>query len=492
MLLAAVDVIVACMGRVWAGIVRVSHMGGRKSDDADFHSEREQIAAMQDAIARIGGTLHLLPSELDVSGGLPLEQRPSLHEAVRGVERGTYCGIVVAYQSRLGRDVEVEEGIWRRVERAGGQIVLAMDGIDASTVDGRMIRRIRSAMNTREREAHAARFEQLRERTNRAGIWQFRQVPRGYAKSPQTRRLVPGDDADDVRWAFRARAAGAGISVIADRLGMTTSGVRQLLANRVYLGELRCGKHVNPAAHPALVSLEEWEAAQRSVPRPARSADMPDRALLAGLVRCAGCGHVMSRQWTKSLVYSCHGRHSGGRCPAPASITIRLADEHVERVALSELEKLYMTGTRGGSASAARARLRAAEAELAAYLQAVSAADVGVEAFAAGARQRRDEVAAARGELEREVALVPLAPSAGTAAETWRLLDVQERNTVLRGLVEAVLVASAGKGRRVPVGDRVRVVRYGAGLPWVGLPDFDDPDVIGPFVGEDALEGAGG
>jgi hypothetical protein len=94
--------------------------------------------------------------------------------------------------------------------------------------------------------------------------------------------------------------------------------------------------------------------------------------------------------------------------------------------------------------------------------------------------------------LAAELALVPLAPASGSAAELWRLLDMGERNQVLRGLVEFVMVARAGRGRRVDVGDRVRVVRHGASVARVGLPDLDDPGVLRPLVDEDALERGSG
>src|SRR3954468_11333557 len=100
--------IIARMSSTWAGVVRVSHMGARKTGADDFHSERDQVAAMREAVSKIGGTLDVLPSAPDVSGGLPLEQRPALRAAVEGVESGRYSGVVVAYQSRLGRDVEQE------------------------------------------------------------------------------------------------------------------------------------------------------------------------------------------------------------------------------------------------------------------------------------------------------------------------------------------------------------------------------------------------
>jgi hypothetical protein len=128
---------------------------------------------------------------------------------------------------------------------------------------------------------------------------------------------------------------------------MTSSGVRALLRNRVYLGELSVGKHVNPSAHEALVTEEEWLAAQRHrFARATRSGRSP--ALLAGLVRCASCGHLMSRGGggRGHTVYACHRAHSAGECPRPAAVTATTLERCVEEIALAELAKLKATASR--------------------------------------------------------------------------------------------------------------------------------------------------
>jgi DNA invertase Pin-like site-specific DNA recombinase len=486
---------VATASKTFAGVVRVSDMHGRKSDSDSFHSGRDQVEAIQAAVPA-GARLDLLPPELDVSGGVPLEQRPALFRALEGVEDGTYAGVVLAYQSRLFRHVEEEEAFWRRIEAAGGQVLLALDPVDNSTVDGRMVRRIKSATNAAERERHADQFDRRRRVATEAGIWQRRQTPTGYRKDPATRRLVPDHRADDVRSAFRERAAGASATDLGGRLGMTPSGVRHLLRNRVYLGVLKVGKYVNEAAHEALVSAEEFEAAQQAQARPPRSTRPP--ALLAGLVRCAACGHVMSRARGKSETYRCPAYHSGERCPAPAQVTVGLLDGHVESIALRELERLSVTARDGRDTDRTRLALEDAERELAAYLDAVSAAELGAETFAAGARKRSDDVDRAREELRAELARRPAIPMAATGADVWGSLDAQERNTVLRGLLAAVVVRRAGgRGARVPLTNRVRVFKFGAdlalpargggapgGIVPIELPDLDDPRVLRVASGE--------
>lgn len=466
----------------WAGYIRVSHVGGRTGDR--FRSPTDQAQAIKDWARRRGEPVILLPPELDESGGRA--DRPILTDAVRRIEAGEYRGLVVAYLSRAGRSVRHMLELWDRIERAGGEIHAVAENIDTTTPAGRLTRTMLAAIAEHELDLHRERFEALRAEATKAGIWQRRQTPRGYRRDPRTRRLVPDRDAPLVRRAYAARLAGASWSELARMLGMTAAGAQRLIANRVYLGELRVGRHINPRAHPPLVDAEIWHAAQRTtVARPPRSGRL---ALLAGLVRCAGCGHMMSRSDQKrAVVYACHGWHSAGRCPAPASITMRRLDEHVEPIALAALARLQASSTHDDRAlKQARAALREAEAELAAYLEAVSAADIGPEAFAAGAKLRRQRVDTARARLARLIAAAPAGAVSGDIIERWPTLTVEQRNHLLRHLIEAVLVRKAGRGVLLPPAQRVRIVAHGVGLvrPYKGgggpMPIqpiwIDDPD----------------
>lgn len=474
-----------CATGPWAGLVRVSHVGGRGGDS--FHADAEQVAEIERYASAHGLALELLQPELDVSGGWELERRPSLLAAVQGVESGRYAGIIVAYLSRLGRNVREQLAVWDRVETAGGRIVVVREGIDTSTAHGRMHRTILLAIAEGEREQHAERFEARRQAATEAGIWQRRQVPRGYRRDPDTRRLVIDETtAGGVRDVFRQAGAGASISGLAREIGMTKSGVRKLLANRVYLGELRVGRHVNPDAHPALVDAATWQAAQRSVPvRPGRG-EAP--ALLAGLVRCSGCGHTMSRTRTGGdrVAYSCRRHHSAGECPAPASITTRLLDEAVAFTALVELGRLRISSSQiEGQITEAEAEVERAEQELAKYVETVQVAGLDGDAFVHGARARQAQLDEARAVLEAALARVPQRVL-GDPIEAWKQMDGSQRNHVLRGLIDCVLVRRVGRGQLVPVAERARIIRRGVGLvtPYRGgggahplvQVDFDDID----------------
>lgn len=477
-------------------------MGDRKAGADNFHADREQVDEIEQYARRLGLPVELLPPELDTSGGSPIDERPSLKAAIEGVERGKYGGIVVAYLSRLTRS-RSGLAIWERVEAAGGRVHCAREGVDTSTANGRWIRDLYLSNAVREREEKAEMFEHRARVATEAGVWQRRQTPRGYDRDPETRALVPNADAESVREAFRAKAAQRPIVEISRDLGMTPNGVRGLLRNRVYLGELRVRQYVKTGAHEPLIDEELFHLAQqaRSV-RPARGADRQP-ALLAGLVRCSGCGHAMTRgasgnRGRRLEQYVCPKYHSAGTCAAPASITLTLLNEHVQRIALHELAKLRTTATaRTGRLENARTAVRAAEAELAAYVEATSAAAIGAELFSAGLRQRQaalDEARAALArELERESTEVD-----GDPIAAWERFDVSQRNRLLRRLIECVIVErSGGRGRIRPVEDRVRVVALGTGLapertrggvamPLVPLPlpDLDDEGVLGMDLAE--------
>ena len=86
-------------------------------------------------------------------------------------------------------------------------------------------------------DAHEpAFFEEIEAALNAGRTWSGRIVSRHKDGRPihQDATISPVHDerAEKVRQAFRARAAGEPIGVIARRLGMTTSGVRKLFANR--------------------------------------------------------------------------------------------------------------------------------------------------------------------------------------------------------------------------------------------------------------------
>lgn len=437
-----------------AAIVRSSAGVKTRQDAGTYVADQDQLAEIERYAAQRGLKFDLLPPEFDVSGGLPIEQRPSLLAAIEGVEAGRYSGIVVANLKRLTRS-RSGIAIWDRVEAAGGRIYTASENIDTSDPNGRFIRDIHLAEAVREREEHVDRFDNRRRAATEAGIWQRRQHPKGYVRDATTRRLVVDESgAREIVAAFEAKAAGEPVVSIARRIGMTPSGVRQLLKNRVYLGELHVGRYSNLKAHPPIIDADLFRRAQPNGVRPPRS-DKPV-ALLAALVRCQACGHKMTRGLSGGYsYYGCPRYHSGGECPAPSAVMCTVLDTFVEPIAVAELARLRTTVAEGNGAESARQRLADAEAETAAYLVVARATDPG---FAEGLQQRRGVEDAARDAVSASLAA---SPALALPTDLYGELTPAERNQAMRAVLGAVVVARAASRSARPE-SRVTVVKRGA------------------------------
>jgi hypothetical protein len=168
-------------------------------------------------------------------------------------------------------------------KRPAGRIVMAMDGLDTSTVDGKMVRRIRSAINHAERERHVERFDQLRKMGDRAGNLAGPTNTARLPPRPGDPHLVPDRNADRSSGAPSQRAAGRpdlpdSRDARHDDERHPPTPAKPRLPRRT---PRRPATSTRPRI-PPLVTVADFEAAQqRGAPRPGRGTGEP--ALLAGL-----------------------------------------------------------------------------------------------------------------------------------------------------------------------------------------------------------------
>jgi DNA invertase Pin-like site-specific DNA recombinase len=445
--------------------MRVSRVGDRAETliSPDIQAERIQSYAT----AR-GLKVRMLEPELDVSGGTV--ERPILSAAIEAIERGEAAGIIVAQLDRLSRmDIADALHTIRRIEGAGAQVIAVAENFDAGTPEGRMGRNVFLAMGEMQLDRYKQQFRNAKEQAVRRGIWPMPVTPLGYEKGPD-RRLRPNDDAPRVVRAFELRAGGASWPTLAGSLEMGLTSVRKVTLNRVYLGEIHVGEWHNLTAHEPIVGRDLFEAAQIYHPPPPRSKRKP--ALLAGLVRCAGCGYRMSVDSHAGL-YKCRPHKAAGRCPTPALVSQRrieriVADSVHQHMQAAPLH--YEAVEREAAVAVAEAELEAAEAELALYQQATKLSEVGAEHFAEGMRRRVEAVEAARRKLARARLAAPTLPSGS-------LGDLGEKQA-RQGLRSALGVVWVRKCRAA-AGIRIIAAGYEPGefgpIDW---PDVDLPGEI--------------
>ncbi len=455
----------------FAGYVRVSRVSGRSGDS--FISPDVQRETIQRLARAHDLELAEIVEELDVSGGRKIEQR-ELGRLVEKIKEGEFGGVIVWKLSRFSRSMADSIMTADRITKAGGRLITG-DDVDTGTKSGRLMLGIMSALAEDELDARREGWRDAQERAAKRGKFPGK-APLGYNKiekgQPDEGHLVPDPILGPVvRELFAMRAKGASLSEASAYLEKATgrrasrAALSNLFRNRTYLGQTVLGDIFEPDTHEPLTDERTWSLAQRSGTRARRDGSLASQGVLAGTVRCAGCGGVMSvtasgPKGKRVASYSCRGKRVGGDCPAPASILVDKLDalvtpqieDYKQREDGSLRDMLNET-------EAVAFAMGEARKELDAYLTAVSVAEVGKEAFLAGLSARRDKVEQLEAEWQ----------SAETRADA--LLDVAEGENaelahdraIARTLLDSVTVSKTptkdGKLQRgTPIEDRVEVV----------------------------------
>jgi DNA invertase Pin-like site-specific DNA recombinase len=451
------------LSRPWMGYIRVSAVGGRGGDR--FRSPGDQRATIQSWADRHGFEVEFR-EELDRSGGD--SGRPVLNEIVRGIEAGTHQGLVVAYLSRLARNTAHVLDLSERLEKVGAKVVSVAEDLDITTPSGRLTRTMIAALNEMELDIYRESFAALRASTVAGGIWAGRQVPLGYVKDPETRRLTPHPlKADLVRQTFAKRAAGATLAELGRDVGMTVSGVKRMLQNPVYLGQLGRPRSdnkpapINSAAHEPLIGYELFRAVQGQIGQKRNDSQYTDVAALSKVIRCGSCAGLMSRGGSpgtsRGVVYTCQ---TNGPCRHRAVVRLGRVERYVRRVLQSEVGEIVAARDNEGDVAMLRDEFARAEDELAAFLDNVKASDMDRQVFQNAVSSRVRDVDQARAKLHAATQQVEVSLD---IRELWPTFTSGEQNEILRSMFEAVVVWPSG-GKTVPIENRVQVWRVGADL----------------------------
>ena len=457
------------------GYIRVSRKAGREGPS--FLSPTIQRETIDSIATAKGLTVGEIVSDIDVSGGKKIDDR-ELGRLVRKVESGQSEGILVWKVSRFSRDLLDAVTVADRILRAGGRLI--GDDLDTAQPMAKPLLGFLAGWAEEERDGRRAVWATSQEKAVARGVHIASRTPTGYRKRKDG-VLEPDPKATNViRELFARRTRGDGWTALArflDESGIrgpyanktwTPSAVTNMIRNPVYLGEARGGQYVNPAAHHALVTRAEWEAAQDVNGRPSSTPRIGEGLLLAGLVRCAGCRTVMKsdsmkdRDGSRLGLYRCRGRSAAGECPARTSILARVIDPYIETKFLSALGStgpLAEASELSAAFDVAARRLQEAESELDEYIAANLVSVLGQERFRAGLQPRQAEVDAAEAglkEARQASAFSQALELTGSLEGDWPALSVSEKHYLLTAALDAVMVrAVRGSGRAVPVEERV-------------------------------------
>jgi hypothetical protein len=315
-----------------------------------------------------------------------------------------------------------------------------------------------------ERDARKTGWREAQVRAAARGVHPTR-TPVGYTRDDEG-RLTPDLKAGPaVTRIFSMRAAGASLQECADVLekatgkGWSRSSVRRMFTSPTYLGRISIGDSIyQERAHPALVDERTWTLAQRSNPRPRHDGTLASQGLLAGTIRCAGCGHVLTvtasgPPGARVASYTCRRVRASGVCPAPASAVVAKVDALV-MPGLDDRATPADTEAARAEVEEASAALDAVEAELDAFLAAGLVTALGDRYAREVARRREAVESAAEAHRDAANALQDIYAQGffGSDSLTFR------RGEARRHLVSVTLSKADKRGRWQPLDERLEVV----------------------------------
>jgi hypothetical protein len=226
------------------------------------------------------------------------------------------------------------------------------------------------------------------------------------------------------------------------------------------MGEASRGEYVQQNAHEAIVDRETWEAAQMERAKSHHNGD----SLLAGLVRCAGCGYVMGASTNGRGIrrYNCNRHHAELRCPSPTTAPANPLEQLITDDFLARYGNVNVQGASSTDPLVfeCESMLDQARAEYAYWRDdAEMRHAIGDEDYRSGLIARKRAVT----EAERaygEAVRASRSSSLSITESVWTALDKRERRELLRAGIDAVVLHRASS-THTPLADRVELVFAG-------------------------------
>src|SRR5215467_11381674 len=263
---------------------RKSSEEGLEQNFNSLHAQREACEAFIKSQTSEGW--RLVKTHYDdggLSGGSMA--RPALQRLLGDIRQGLIEVVVVYKVDRLTRSLADFARIVELFDAHGVSFVAVTQQFNTTTSMGRLTLNVLLSFAQFEREVTGERIRDKIAASKRRGIWMGGIVPLGY--DIRERRLVVNQaEAETVREIYRRYLELGSVPLLRaelDRRGMrsklrvTRDGSRsggerfsrgalyELLANPVYVGEIRHKGVCHPGQHHAIVERAEWERAQRQL-----------------------------------------------------------------------------------------------------------------------------------------------------------------------------------------------------------------------------------
>lgn len=268
----------------------------------------------------------------DGIAGWKSDEREDFQRLIADVEkRHDFQAVLCWDQNRFSRFPPLEANhYWYLLDRAGVHLCTCNQGkIDWTSIAGWLTASIKQHADSQHRFQLSADVKRGKRARAERGEWQGK-IPFGYVVVDC--RLQLGDllRVEIVQRIFREYIEGRSLRSIAHRLNdeglhslndgrhWQAHSIREKLKNPVYAGIFRWDDIEIPDNHPAIVSTEDWETAQRLLAeRKTKTTPKQDGGgfLFTGLLRCGKCNSAMHGQANgpRLLYYWCNGHKMKGK-----------------------------------------------------------------------------------------------------------------------------------------------------------------------------------
>jgi site-specific DNA recombinase len=428
-------------------------------------SPERQLAECSAYAARMGWEVVNVFEDLDISGTGSLSQRPGMAQALRALESGAASHLIALKIDRVARSIVTFSEIVRRVDDAGGSLVLVAEQIDFSTAAGRMVGNVLASFAQFESETIGARVASAKKHLKEQGKWSGGRRPFGWVPEPHPSgkgfvlKLDPVEG-PLLREITDRAIAGEGMTPIAadlNRRGIKTALGREWVGETVRKA-LTKGAMYGGSGEEQLMTEAQYGALQAKISRGKASRAHYDHSrhlLSREVARCGICGGVMIPATIEKgrRIYRCASRPAPGMKGHFLTASQPQVDEAVEEFLLSSIGRIPLEiapedeffDPVADERAMIEESMRSLEEDR--YVRGLFSGPKGSERFE---RIYTDLEARRNGlpELQRISPEVPAFPTGARFGEAWEGADIATRSVWLESMLDHVRIAPGVGGKR--------------------------------------------